>query len=44
MAKQMKTREELVEIVMREALASGKCDDLENVHVVGPVPRGYARW
>jgi hypothetical protein len=44
MAKEMKTRKELQEIIMQEARASGKCDDLETVLVVGPLDRGYANW
>jgi hypothetical protein len=37
MAKEMKTRKELADLVMREARASGKCADLQSVYVIGPI-------
>lgn len=33
--KEMKTRKELEQIVMREAKASGKCADLQSVIILG---------
>jgi hypothetical protein len=44
MAKETKTREQLAEIVMREARTSGKCGDLQSVHVIGPIARPYTNW
>jgi hypothetical protein len=41
-AKEMKTKKELADIVMREAKASGKCNDLMGVHILGPEPGGYS--
>ena len=43
-AKEMKTRIELGEIVMREAKASGKCNDLRSVMILGPLDRGHSNW
>ena len=37
MAKEMKTRKELADLLMREARASDKCADLQSVYVIGPV-------
>jgi hypothetical protein len=44
MAKEMKARKELADLVMREARASGKCADLQSVCVIGPVNRGHSNW
>jgi hypothetical protein len=44
MAKKMKTRQELADLVLREARASGKCADLHRVYVIGPVNRGHSNW
>ena len=44
MAKEMKTRKELADLVMREARASGKCADLQSMYVIGPVNRGHSNW
>lgn len=43
-AKEMKTRKELEDIVMREAKAGGKCNDLQSVVILGPLDRGYSNW
>jgi hypothetical protein len=43
-AKETKTRKELEEIVMREAKASGKCNDLQSVMILGPLDRGHSNW
>jgi hypothetical protein len=44
MAKEMKTRQELADLVLREARAGGKCADLHSVYVIGPVNRGHSNW
>jgi hypothetical protein len=44
MPKETKTREQLAEIIMSEARASGKCADLHSVHVIGPIDREYTNW
>ena len=44
MAKEMKTRKELADLVMREARARGKCADLQGIYVIGPVSRGHSNW
>jgi hypothetical protein len=44
MAKEMKTRKELADLVLRETRASGKWADLHSVYVIGPVNRGYSNW
>ncbi len=37
-------KKQLEELVIREASASGKCDDLKIVTVIGPVERGHSNW
>jgi len=45
MAKEIKTRKELQEIVMREARTGGKCgDDLRSVIILGPLARVRSNW
>jgi len=44
MAKERKTRKELEDLVMQEALASGRCGDLQNIAILGPVDLGHSNW
>jgi hypothetical protein len=43
-AKERKTRKEIEKIVMREAKASGKCNDLASVIIIGSFRRKYSNW
>ena len=44
MDKEPRTREQLVEMVLKEAHATGKCADLHSVVVLGPVTQGRSNW
>jgi hypothetical protein len=44
MTKEIRTREQLAEMVLKEAHATGKCADLHSVVVLGPVTQGRSNW
>jgi hypothetical protein len=44
MAKETKTREQLADVVLKEARASGKYADLHIVRILGPETRGHTNW
>jgi hypothetical protein len=44
MAKEKRTKGQLVAMVLQEAKATGKCSDLQSIFVIGPIDRGYANW
>ena len=44
MTKEPRTREQLAEMILKEAHATGKCDDLHSVAVLGPVTQGRSNW
>ena len=44
MTKEPRTREQLAETISKEACATGKCDDLHSVAVLGPVTQGRSNW
>ena len=44
MTKEPTTREQLAEMILKEAHATGKCDDLHSVAVLSPVTRGRSNW
>ena len=44
MSKEPRTREQLAEMVLKEAQATGKCADLHSVVVLGPVTQGRSNW
>jgi hypothetical protein len=44
MTKETRTREQLAEMVLKEAHATGKCTDLHSVVVLGPVTQGRSNW
>jgi hypothetical protein len=44
MTKEPRTREQLAEMVLKEARATGKCADLHSVIVLGPVAQGRSNW
>jgi len=44
MTKEPRTREQLAEMILKEAQATGKCADLHSVVVLGPVTQGRSNW
>ena len=44
MTKEPRTLEQLAETILKEAHATGKCDDLQGVAVLGPVTQGRSNW
>ena len=44
MTKEPRTREQLAEMILKEAHATGKCHDLHSVVVLGPVTQGRSNW
>jgi hypothetical protein len=44
MAKETRTREQLRNLIIEEAQASGKCSDLVQVIVLGPIERPRSNW
>jgi hypothetical protein len=44
MTKEIRTREQLAEMVLKEAHATDKCADLHSVVVLGPVTQGRSNW
>ena len=44
MSREPRTREQLAEMVLKKAQATGKCADLHSVVVLGPVTQGRSNW
>ena len=44
MTKEPRTRDQLAEMILKEARATGKCADLHSVVVLGPVTQGRSNW
>ena len=44
MTKEPRTREQLAEMILKDAYATGKCADLHSVIVLGPVTQGRSNW
>jgi uncharacterized NAD(P)/FAD-binding protein YdhS len=44
MTKELKSKSDLSALMLERARSSGKCNELEDVIVVGPVTRPYTNW